>query len=207
MPLAVRQHRPGDAPQALAPPRGRRAVPDRGVERAYRAQVERRQPSASPGLDVPEREPQAVHVDPVAADLFRRGEAARGGHGDPLLAGHVLVARLDVGGVRPVALHADATDRLPSLVERDAPRVGGEAEGELRVHVAAGELGELHAEERAARRVRHPRGEVGLNDEAGRARREGVAARAEEGGRARLGDRGEPGSEKRAVQPSAPAAS
>src|SRR5205085_11327362 len=54
--------------------------------------------------------------------------------------------------------------------------------------VAARQLRELHAEERAARLERDARREVFLDDEARRARGERVPLRAEEAGRARLRD-------------------
>src|ERR1044072_6733560 len=88
-----------------------------------------------------------------------------------------------IHGVTRVALDADAARGKTVFVNRQAARIGGEAESRRRfLDVAARERREVNAAECTTRTKADARWKMFLNDEARSARRERVARRAEERG-------------------------
>jgi hypothetical protein len=119
------------------------------------------------------------------APVSRRGEAARPSHRDQLVQGGVDVIDVEVDAVGAIGDHSDATDHRAVLVQRQAAGIGGKPERRalgadaavgLPAHqVGAGQLRELHAEQRAARLAGLARVEVLLHDLAGGAGGERIA--------------------------------
>ena len=141
----------------------------------------------------------AVGRDAVGADVRRGREARAACDRDQLVQVVVAVRDHEVEPVDAVGHHPDAARHGAVLVERQAARVGREAERRalradralrrVPVHVGTGQLRELHAVERPRRRLRFARQEVLLDDLARRARGKRVARRGEVRARDRLRDR------------------
>ncbi|ABQ66596.1 hypothetical protein Swit_0225 [Rhizorhabdus wittichii RW1] len=144
------------------------------------------------------------HLDIVGADVLGRIEAAQARRRDIFVVVAVDVVDVRIIAVEAVRHDADAADHHAVLVEREAARIGGEAERRaLRAdeggaapggqvaprEIRAGELAELHAEQRAAGELVVAGRIMFLDDEAGGAGREGVARRGQIGAGDRLGDR------------------
>src|SRR5262249_37720785 len=121
----------------------------------------------------------------AAQDIDRRLEALLGGDSDEFIEVLVVVVGLEIEAIDAVEQYADTADHLAVLIKRQTPQIGGKArrrtaraaaEGFAEAReVRARQLAELHAEQRARRRVLFAGIEMLLHDLAGGAGRESVA--------------------------------
>ena len=123
--------------------------------------------------------------DAVGTDIGRRFKAGGGGDGNELINIVVLISDVQVQAVQTIGNHAHAAHHAAGLVQRQAARVGRQAQGrpfgaEVTIACAAHQVGarklrELHAKKWPRWLVFFQRVEVFLHDLAGRAAGKSIA--------------------------------